>query len=261
MTGRVLAALPLLILVVGCDTEPRSQLVRPNGFAPTMMSRAPVPIQHDPRNEAAEKRVLAIAQKIIDANPQAGMRPLFIVCGVPHPEIFHRGGGTQAWHVYISAGLVGQCKSDAQLAAVLCLELGKIVAEREALASPESRRGELHLPPEETIGRDASGPFGSSDGTRFMEQARLESKRPAPGKAPPLPSPDRLARGYLFKAGYDVRALTEVASLLRQAENHFDLEKQMPPDNRPAPVVPAKPATTAALGRPIPAPPLATPMR
>src|SRR5438045_2675838 len=113
MTGRVLAALPLLILVAGCVNEPRSQFVRPTGYTQTSMPRSLNPIQRDPKNEATEKRVLAVGQKVIDANPQAGVRPVFMTFGAPHPEIFHRGGGTQPWNIFLSAGLVGRCRTDA----------------------------------------------------------------------------------------------------------------------------------------------------
>jgi hypothetical protein len=225
MTGRVLAALPLLIVVVGCVNEPRSQLVNSTGFTQTSMPRSAPPVQRDPKNEAMERRVLAVSGKIIETNPQAGMRPWFITFGAPHLEIFHRGGGTQPWQVFISAQLAQQCKTDAQLAAVLCLELGKMVAERESLAGAPAQRGDLRLPPEPTVGQ-SNASFGSPDSTRYMEQARLESTQ-GPGKSRPLPSPDNLARGYLFKAGYDIRALAEVAPLLRQAEDNYKMEKQM----------------------------------
>jgi hypothetical protein len=245
MTGRVLAALPLLFVVAGCVNEPRSQFLRPAGYTQTNLPPSGVPVQRDPKNEASEKRVLAVSHKVIETNPQAGLRPLFATFGADKPEIFHRGGGAQPWHVFISAGLVEKCKTDAQLAAVLCLELGKIVAERESMTSPGSRRGDWRLSPTETVGRDASGPIGSPDGTRFIEQARIESKQPPTGKDRRLPSPEVLAKTYLSRAGYDVRALTEVAPLLRQAEDNYSFEKQMrAADEQPR---------TAVMGRPIPA--------
>jgi hypothetical protein len=220
MTGRVLAALPLLLVVAGCVNEPRSQLVNSSGYVQTSMTPPRLPTQSVPVNEATARRVLLVAQRLVDANQQAGVRPVFLTFGLPHPEIFHRGGGIQPWHVHVSSGLVQSCATDAQLAAVLAMELGKIVAEREALASPAVRRGETRLPPIDSVGAD-------SDGTRLMEQARFQSRRPPPGKAPPLPSPEALARGYLTRAGYPTMALTEVAPLLRQAEDHYSMEQQM----------------------------------
>ena len=44
--------------------------------------------------------------------------------------------------VVITEGLVRQCTSDGQLAAVLCTELGRLVSEREALAPPSVRKPE-----------------------------------------------------------------------------------------------------------------------
>ena len=137
MTSRVKAALPLLLAAAGCLQQDRGLLVPPGAPMPKTTSMRPtMPGPRVPENEATARRVLAVSRKLIDANPQAGLRPLFITAGSPHPEIFHDGGGMNGYHVVVSEGLVNQCKTEAELAAVLALEMGKIVAEREAAVGP-----------------------------------------------------------------------------------------------------------------------------
>ncbi len=237
MKVRTLAA--LMLGLTGCVSEPHSRLVSPEGSMQTALSRAIKDVPQAPAAEATAKRVLAVGQKVVAANQQAGLRPIFVTVGTAEPEIFHKGGGDRGWQVFLTEGLVNACKSEAQLAAVLCLEMAQIVAEREALAGPAARLAEPRLPPDDPIGPDARGAFGSPDGTRYLEQARVESQRRRPGKGDlPLPSPSALARTYLTKAGYDPAALAQVAPLLRKAEDHFALEKSM---------------RTVEIGAPIPA--------
>jgi hypothetical protein len=239
MTIRVKAALPLLLAVAGCVEEQRGLLVQPGGPLPTTTSLRPtLPGPRVPENEATARRVLATGRKVIDANPQAGVRPLFITVGLPHPEIFHNGGGTSGYNVVVSEGLVKQCKTEAALAAVLALELGKIVAERESAVGPSLKKPESRLPPDVQVGTDAGGTFGPSDGTRMMELAKIDPKRPKPTRTTPTPSPETLATGYLSKAGFDPAALTQVAPLLRKTEGHFELEKAVKTAELGAPVKP-----------------------
>src|SRR5207237_1039878 len=93
-------------------------------------------------------RVDIVGRRIIAANPQVGAKPMFATIGAPEPEIFHRGTSD----VYVTEGLVKQCSTDGQLAAILCSELGKVVAEREALSPPRTRRPERTPPADVPIG-------------------------------------------------------------------------------------------------------------
>src|SRR5437879_3739195 len=81
-----------------------------------------------PASTEAASRVDKIGRGILAANPQIGAKPLFRTIGAPRPEVFHRGTDD----VYVTEGLVRLCETDGQLAAVLCAELAKMVAEREA---------------------------------------------------------------------------------------------------------------------------------
>jgi predicted Zn-dependent protease len=219
MTRRTLTAcLPLALLAAGCldETPPRLVSGGPNPAA--AVAQAQHRVMNAPGTEAAAKRVLEVGRKLITANPKLGMRPLFITVGSPKPEIFHRGGGVEGHQIYVSDGMVDRCKDDAELAAVLAVELGKIVHEREALAA-------VQPPPiSEPIGNDVAGTFGSPDGTHAMEMARYEQQRKKAG--PPAP-PDKLARQYLELAGYQPGVVDDVAPILRQAEDNFVIEKHL----------------------------------
>jgi hypothetical protein len=221
-----MAALSPLLLLGGCLGEERDHLlVEPGPYGP-VPRQTPVRAGYAAAAEAEAKRVLAVAQKVIDANPQIGLRPVFITIGAPQPEIFHQGGDGpgKPCQVYVSEGLARQCKTEAELAAVLCQELGKVVVERTSMGQPGASRPGPLPPPGERLGNDERGPFGSADGTRLAELAKWEKQRGAAGKPRALPAPEELARGYLKRARFDPRELDRVAGLLRQAEDHADLE-------------------------------------
>ena len=199
-------------------------------------------VSSSPAMKESSERVVMVGQRLVLANPQIGLRPLFITVGVPHAEIFHKGSSLGGCQVVVSEGLVRLCPSDAELAAVLALELGKIVTEREALASPAARLGNDRPPPGEAIGPDSGGTFGSSDGTRMMEMARYEARRKERAAKSGPPDPKALAQNYLAKAKYDPTTLDKVRPLLRKAEDHFEMEKSIgltvlpppPPSSPPA---------------------------
>ena len=248
MTGRILAACaPLWLLAAGCVEVQRSQLVSPSSEIEPVVARSLNRTTQAPAAEAVAKRVIAVGHKIVLANPGLGLRPLFITGGMPYLEIFHKGtGGLNGCQVIITEGLVNRCTTDEQLAAVLCHELGKVVAEREAAASLDVRQGEEHLPPDVPIGNDTAGTFGPADGTRMMEVAKIEKGRCKPGGKLPIPSADALALEYLKRAGYRADNLEKARPLLREADEHYSLEKgwgngTATPVGPPAPPVPPPP--------------------
>jgi hypothetical protein len=224
MSRRVLtASLPLWLLAAGCMEESHSLMVKAGPSGEPVVARSLNNVQRAPATEEAGKRVISVGQKIVTANPQLGLRPAFCTAGTPDPEIFHRGtGGLEGCQIIISEGLVRRCTTDAQLAAVLCQELGKIVAEREAQDGPALRQAQLRSTPEAHIGNDYNGAFGPSDGTYLMEQGKLEKQRRKPGA---LPVPEKLAKQYLVSAGYAEADLAQVQTLLYEAEKNFTVEK------------------------------------
>src|SRR5262245_56564931 len=125
---RIPGVLGVIILVASGCIGPESQTAVvapspfPNAIAPVPQARA----SFAPPSTAVAARVDTMGRNILAANGQAGIRPLFRTIGVTQLEVFHRGTA----EVDITEGLVKQCASDGQLAAILCQELGKMVAER-----------------------------------------------------------------------------------------------------------------------------------
>jgi hypothetical protein len=223
--------LPLGLVVSGClGSEPKHVLVPANSFD---AAAPPAPVQTCASlgSTAAAARVDQVGHKILDANPQTGVRPVFRTIGAPQLEIFHRG----TTEVIVTEGLVQQCPDEGRLAAVLCHELGRMVSERELLAGPPARTPPREPPMDVRVGNDYAGSLGTPDQTHLaeMELAKngREPRRPA---APPPPDPQALARTYLTKAGYPESDLDGVASLLREADRHGTFEKQL---TAPAPTL------------------------
>jgi hypothetical protein len=216
----------------GCVAENQPLLVSPSSLdaaRPTAPTRAQV--VRAPATEATEKRVLSVAQQVIEANPKLGARPLFITLGVPQPELFHRAPGegvVQGYQVYISEGLVQRCRNDGQLAALLCYELGRMVSERESLAGPVAPQRSADLPIEVPIGPDYNTMHGPPDNTHLFELARSERERQRRGtRQSPPPDPIVLARRYLNQTGFAPEVLEEVKPLLRQVEKEGTLEQTL----------------------------------
>ncbi|HEX5272302.1 MAG TPA: hypothetical protein VFW33_17515, partial [Gemmataceae bacterium] len=166
-----------------------------------------------------------VGQRLLAANAELPVRPVFLGIGSPDPQIFHRD--TTA--IYVSDGLVNKCTTDAQLAAVVASELGKMVSTREALLALKAARGERDRPLGLSVGSESGGTFGPADGTRLAELGKFEKDTghgPAGGRPTPPPDPDLLARTYLKKAGFAATDLDAVAPLLREAARHDDIERQ-----------------------------------
>jgi predicted Zn-dependent protease len=226
---RCWTVLSLALLATGCllTDRPADPFV-PAGVVPAGVVALPSLPEASLRLAA---RVDSVGQQLLAANPQIGAKPIFRTIGKPEPEVFHRG----ADEIYITEGLVRQCPSDGELAAVLAVELGKIVSEREA-ALPARFREPRPEPIRTPLPGDVVGARFAPDMTdvaamvKFDRQAPLgTAKRPAP------PNPHVLAEGYLAKAGYSATDLTKVRDVLRTASNYNALERQItaaPPINR-----------------------------
>jgi hypothetical protein len=211
-----------LFLAAGCLTEKASTpLVPPNPFGTSPVVQTPSQVSYSPASEEAAKRVGLVGQKILMANPQLGIHPLFRTIGAPQAEIFHRG----TTELCITEGLVKQCATEGQLAAVLSVEMGKMIAEREALAGPAARTPERAPPIEVRVGNDSGGSYGSPDLTQLAERGMFEKERRREAAAA-IPDPQALARNYLMKAGYNAGDLDTVAPVLRATSANNQLEKQ-----------------------------------
>lgn len=212
---RLLACASLLaVFLLGCDSPSQRSLLVPEGHTVEGFQRAYTQ-SGTPATEAAAKRTLGIAQKIYDANTQMPVQPTILTIGRPEKAIFHEGhGGLNGSRIYITEGLINACKTDDQLAAVLCVQLGKIMAERaERSGANIEDKGRLSI--EERLSRESDRGFGSADGTRMMEIAkRQQLARQRKLKA----DPTQCAETYLRRANYPVQALLEVSAMLLQME-------------------------------------------
>ncbi len=174
-----------------------------------------------PANSETARQVDMVGRKLLAANPHVGLKPTFATIGSPSPELFHR----DTTLIFITAGLVSRCQSEAELAALLALELGKMVSEREAAVNPKTRDPERKPPISVPIGN--AGQFSGSDQTALVEAAKFEKVYSrAPRQLPP-PDPSVLARSYLENAGYAKSALDAVGRHVEAAERNFALEKQI----------------------------------
>jgi hypothetical protein len=215
------------LVLAGCFFDEQSVVPVPSnpfGQAPIVQGGRVITASA-PASFAEAKRVDTVGYGILVANPQLNFRPLFMTVGAPDPEIFHRGTAS----VVITEGLAKQCQTNAQLAAVLCLELGKMAAEHEALVGPGAKVPERSPPMEVRVGSDNGGGFGPADQVYRAELAKYEQeykqKTSLPQGGTP-PDAQTLARGYLSKAGYAAGEVDAVAPMLRAAaENNTFAER------------------------------------
>ena len=113
----------------------------------------------------------------------------------------------------ISDGLVRQCASDGELAAVLSLELGKMLSEWESADGRWTHMPEKLPPIEVRIGNQTSDLYGGAGMMRQAEMAKYGKEQSARGAV--APDPQVLARAWLMKAGYAARDVDAALSMLR----------------------------------------------
>jgi hypothetical protein len=203
------------------DAGPSAALVPTSPFG-TPAPVASTALSNRPPAQSAEVAVKVdeLGNKLVAANPSLGMKPIFSTVGSPQAEIFHR----DTVGVFITESLVRQCKTEGQLAAVLSIELGRMVAEREALVSPQTRNPEKGPPMLLTMGN--AGQFSGLEQIQQAQIAKFDGDRRRPSKKFVPPDPQVLAGGYLEAAGFDKKELDAVAPLLQEAEKNFIVEKQ-----------------------------------
>jgi len=171
----------------------------------------------------AAARVDTVGRRLLASNPGIGAKPMFTTIGSPQPEVFHRS----THDLFITEGLVKQC-DESQLAAVLSLELAKMVREREA-ATPVQQRTREPMPPiDSRFGRDDMM-GGIPDHSDLREMQQYDADRKARRGAAKLPDPPVLAREYLARSGYQPDSLTSADAVLHAAGGQNRLERQMVP--------------------------------
>jgi hypothetical protein len=195
------------------------------GWEPDNHVRTPDASKYPQPDLQVAERVESLGRRIIAQNTFTGLDPLFHTLGVKESLLFHRGTA----QLFISEGLVTRCKTDVELAAVLCSELGQMMAENQA-----ARRVGRNTDPIPDVAlpgtTDAGGMTG--DQTRLAELAYHEKRygrrqtRASADDANPT-NPDVAARGLLKGAGFDPGELDRVEPLIREAGRSDALRKQM----------------------------------
>lgn len=186
----------------------------------------PMP-NYQPATVAIAARVDGLGRRILNANPETGIRPLMTAVGKKDVAVFHHGTSG----IFITEGLVDQCRSDDELAAVLCVEMGRMVAERESKVSPSARDYREERPDRPRF-NDTLGASRTPDQTDVAELALYEKNRTDNRRGalpPPPPDPRILARRYMKAAGFDPEILAKIEPLLRTAENNSGFDEFIKP--------------------------------
>src|SRR5260370_31445133 len=144
-------------------------------------------------NTLAASRVHSLGSKTLADNPQIAGKPMFRTIGSSEPEIFHQGMNT----IVITEKLVDLCPSDAELAGVLCMEFGKMVAEREAVAAPVRKKPDLPPISPSLPGASSVPQIQQAEFAKYEQQHGGHPRRDGL-----LPDPDALARIYLQRSGF-----------------------------------------------------------
>lgn len=221
----------LVLPLCGCVEEEKTALVPPSPFGSPPPTPQRTQVSYAPASPETALRVDSLGRKIMTANPQIGLIPKFRTVGAPQPEIFHTGTS----EIVITEGMVKQHPSDGELTALLCAEVAKMVAERESLARPETRKPPRRPPINVPIGNDGRGVYGAVDMTHEAEMAMYEEERgPRKSQAPPI-DPIRLAHVYFCKTGYPAP----------------EFERIFPPPPAPVPTNPPGVGTPAPTSPPV----------
>jgi hypothetical protein len=223
--ARYVVLLGLLVLG-GCFSMPsregeKTALVTNNPFGVEAPPSAKTKASYTPASAELSERVDTVGKKVLKANPQIGLQPLFATIYSESAEIFH----VENRVIYVTKGVVDKCKTEPELAAVLAIELGKMVSEREARTSAEIRNPEQRPPIQVPMGNGVQG--SGSDFTTVAELGKFEMNNPKSSHIPVRLDPNKLAGGYLEKAGFQVTDLDSVRLVLQEADKNIALERGM----------------------------------
>jgi hypothetical protein len=183
-----------------------------------LLNRADKLTQGREANLAAAARVDQVGRQILAANPFTG-DVRFETVGAAEMAIFHRDRHA----VIITDSLVEKCRTDGELAAVLCTELAVVVAEQRNSA----RMGVADPIPDMLPVPSAMEAGGiTADQVRLAELAIHEQRRGKAVKEKPT-DPKALAAEYLKSAGYEAVELKNVEPILAKAETDSPLIRQV----------------------------------
>jgi hypothetical protein len=171
-------------------------------------------------NTQATTRAHAVASAVIaQCRNELPDKPLISTIGVNEPMIFHQRSG----NLVLSDGLVERCRTDDELAAVICFELGKMAAEQSDKGGP---RGDSDTPPAPRLSADVVGGGYSPDMTRLAEEAKYSRRAPHTPREP-RPDPRTLALNFYTRSGHNADDFARVESLMKEAEDNADKRNVM----------------------------------
>jgi hypothetical protein len=218
-----LAAGAALLFSTGCAHDGEWSVRKALGLEETPPNRVVTAPPKDvpAASLAAAQRVDELGRKLVAQNTFIGIEPLFMAIGVKESVLFHIG----TEQLVISEGLVEKCGSDAELAAVLCSELGQMVAEKR---TAKALGREVDPIPDAGYGGGSVFPGGTAyDAGQQANLAYHERKYPRGGGKPDPVDATNTARELLRGSGYSPAELDRVEGLLKQSERGEQLRKQM----------------------------------
>jgi hypothetical protein len=226
-----IAAGVALLLSTGCKHDGDWSVGKALGLddGPPNRVKTPPPRELPPASLAVAERVDLLGRKLVSQNTFIGIEPLFQTIGDPAPVLFHIGPE----RLIISEGLVKQCQSDAELAAVLCAELGKMVAEKRAAKALGRDVDPLR---DATFGAGPLFPGGTAQDAGQQANLAYHEKQFPRGAARPDPTDaTKTARELLTGAGYSAAELDRVEPLLKQKSESGEQWKKQMAGSAPAP--------------------------
>jgi len=213
-----------LLLSAGCHNNGDWSVRKALGWdEPDNRVKTPPPQEIPPASLKAASRVEEVGRKILAQNMFNGLDPelKFMTIGIKESTLFHLG----ADQLIISEGLVEKCASDAELTAVLCAELGQMIAEKRSAKAVGREVSPLQDP---TSGASPLFPGGTAyDAGQQANLAYHEKKYPRGAGRPDPADASNTARDLLRGAGYSPAELDRVEPLLKQSDRGEKLRKQM----------------------------------
>lgn len=171
---------------------------------------------------AASARVDQVGRQILSANVFCGIDAGFQTLGDDGPVLFHRGQQS----VFISDTLVNRCKTDDELAAVLCHELGNMVAEKRNATKMGYADPIMAI----TLTNSGEAQGITGDQFRLAELAAIEKRTPKKVVDRVLAEttdPRRIAVEMLKTTGIDEANYRKAETLLRGANKNRDMIRQL----------------------------------
>jgi hypothetical protein len=201
-------ALVTFIPLVGC------QQMFPDLKRGSMLNGVEIPLPKvgDASVEVAA-RVDALGRELLAGTPLGVPEIAFQTIGSKDPELFHQDIHT----LYITEGLVKQCKTDDQLAAVLANELGRMTAEF---------RRTVRMQTPEPIPKSAL-PSLDFDPGRDLYLSQIESRRkPSDNQNWPSVNATTISEELLRNSGRDPSQLREMAEQLKKTNRTKTIASQ-----------------------------------